>query len=58
MKHETIKENAEKNLRNHCTEDLPVPAKLKNHQPAFLEIPEIFESTWDWHFGRINVSKQ
>lgn len=55
--HEVVKEKDEAILKKDWKVDVPLRAKFKDHQPAFLEILKEYESMWDKHRGRIIVAK-
>lgn len=55
--HQAVKEKDKERLKKKPREDVPLPAKFKNHNQVFLEILEEFVSMSAGHLGRINASK-
>lgn len=51
-----VEEKSEEKLAKDWRENVQLPAKFKTNQPAFLKVLGEFESMWERHLRRINVS--
>lgn len=54
--HVTVKENDNKTKKKNQREDVQLPSRVRDHQPAFPEMLEEFKSILDRHLGLTDVA--
>lgn len=57
IEHEAIKEKNEEILKMVLPEDVLVPVKFKQHHAPFMKLLIVFDSMWDGHLVRSNLSE-
>lgn len=56
-RHDAVKERDKETVKKYCCEDVTLPARFNEHQPACLDMLTKYQSKLNGHLGCVNHAK-